>query len=147
MPAPRVSVIVPVFNRPAFVRQAVDSALTQNCPGGFEVVVVDDGSTDETPAVLASYGDRIRVDDPLTLAHLRALSWIHRHHAALAEKRRAVQAGRRRPDAEIFAKFPLRLVPTYPGDERLASDFFAPFFASAPALVRTTLAEIFEGGA
>jgi hypothetical protein len=97
--------------------------------------------------IAAETGARIRVDDPLTLAHLRALSWIHRHHAALAEKRRAVQAGRRRPDAEIFAKFPLRLVPTYPGDERLASDFFAPFFASAPALVRTTLAEIFEAGA
>ncbi len=92
-------------------------------------------------------GARIRVDDPLTLAHLRALSWIHRHHAALAEKRRAVQAGRQRGDAEIFAKFPMRLVPTYPGDERLASDFFAPFFASAPALVRTTLSEIFEAGA
>jgi glycosyltransferase involved in cell wall biosynthesis len=59
--APRVSVIVPVYNRPAFVRQAVDSALVQECPGGFEVVVVDDGSTDDTPAVLASYGDRIRV--------------------------------------------------------------------------------------
>jgi hypothetical protein len=45
------------------------------------------------------------VDDPLTVAHLRALSWIHRHHAALAEKRRAVQARRLRADAEIFAKF------------------------------------------
>jgi hypothetical protein len=87
---------------------------------------------------------RITVDDPLTIAHLRALSWIHRHHAALAEKRRAVQAGRQRADAEIFAKFPMRLVPTYPGDERLASDFFAPFFESAPTLVRTTLSEIFE---
>jgi glycosyltransferase involved in cell wall biosynthesis len=61
MSAPRVSVIVPVYNRPAFVRQAVDSALAQECPGGFEVVVVDDGSTDGTPKVLASYGDRIRV--------------------------------------------------------------------------------------
>ena len=92
-------------------------------------------------------GARIAVDDPLTLAQLRALAWIHRHHAALAEKRRAVQAGRRRPDAEIFAKFPLRLVPTYPGDDRLASAFFEPFFASAPALVRSTLSDIFEGGA
>jgi GT2 family glycosyltransferase len=91
-------------------------------------------------------GARITVDDPLTIAHLRALSWIHRHHAALAEKRRAVQAGRQRADTEIFAKFPMRLVPTYPGDERLASDFFAPFFESAPALVRTTLSEIFEAG-
>ncbi|HEY1434972.1 MAG TPA: glycosyltransferase [Thermoanaerobaculia bacterium] len=91
-------------------------------------------------------GARVAVEDPLTLAHLRALAWIHRHHAALAEKRRAVQAGRRRPDAEIFARFPLRLVPTYPGDDRLASAFFAPFFESAPDLVRTTLAEIFEAG-
>ena len=92
-------------------------------------------------------GARVAVDDPLTLAHLRALAWIHRHHAALAEKRRVVQGRRRRDDAEIFAKFPLRLVPTYPGDDRLASAFFAPFFESAPPLVRTTLTEIFEGGA
>jgi GT2 family glycosyltransferase len=86
---------------------------------------------------------RVEVDDPLTLAQLRALAWIHRRHAALADKRRAVQAGRRREDAEIFRRFPLRLVPTYPGDERLESAFFAPFFESAPPLVRTTLAEIF----
>ena len=58
---PRVSVIVPVFNRPRFVREAVGSALAQECPGGREVVVVDDGSTDGTPQVLASFGDRIRV--------------------------------------------------------------------------------------
>ena len=58
-----------------------------------------------------------------------------------------MQASRRRPDAEIFAKFPLRIVPTYPGDERFGSDFFEPFLESAPALVRTTLEEIFEGGA
>jgi glycosyltransferase involved in cell wall biosynthesis len=58
---PRVSVIVPVHNRPRFVREAVESALAQDCPGGAEVVVVDDGSTDETPQVLASFGDRIRV--------------------------------------------------------------------------------------
>ena len=96
--------------------------------------------------IAADVEARITVDDPLTIAHLRALSWIHRHHGALAEKRRAVQSGRQRADTQIFAKFPMRLVPTYPGDERLASDFFAPFFESAPALVRTTLSEIFEPG-
>ena len=90
---------------------------------------------------------RVSVDDPLTVAHLRALAWIHRHHAALAEKRRIVQSRRRRGDAEIFAKFPLRLVPTYPGDERFASDFFEPFLRSAPELTKTTLEEIFEGAA
>ncbi len=61
---PRVSVIVPVFNRPAFVAEALRSALAQECPGGFEVVVVDDGSTDETPQVLAALAaedERLRV--------------------------------------------------------------------------------------
>ena len=90
---------------------------------------------------------RVDLDDPLTLAQLRALAWIHRRQAALAEKRRAVQEGRRREDAEIFRRFPLRLVPTYPGDDRLSSPFFAPFFESAPPLVKTTLSQIFESGA
>jgi GT2 family glycosyltransferase len=92
-------------------------------------------------------GLRLTIDDPLTVSHLRALAWIHGHHGALAEKRRAVQSGRRRSDTEIFARFPLRLVPTYPGDERLASEFFAPFFESAPPLVRMTLSDIFGSGA
>ncbi|HVE66451.1 MAG TPA: hypothetical protein VNC59_07705, partial [Thermoanaerobaculia bacterium] len=70
----------------------------------------------------------------------------HANHDRLAAKRRAVQAARRRSDAEIFAKFPLRLVPTYPGDERLQTDFFAELLPRAPGLVRTTLDEIFAAG-
>ena len=88
-----------------------------------------------------------RVEDPLTAAHLRALLWIHRSQESLAAKRRAVQAGRRRSDAEIFSRFPLRIVPTYPGDERFDSDFFREFLAGAPELVHATLDEIFVGGA
>jgi GT2 family glycosyltransferase len=95
--------------------------------------------------VSEEFSARVTLDDPLTVAHLRALSWIHRHHAGLAEKRRLVQARRRRSDAEIFSKFPLRIVPTYPGDERFGSEFFAPFLESAPPLSPTTLEEIFEG--
>lgn len=53
--------IVPVHNRPDLVREAVASALAQECPGGHEVVVVDDGSTDATPDALAAFGDAIRV--------------------------------------------------------------------------------------
>ena len=87
----------------------------------------------------------VRVDDPLTIAHLKALLWIRRSQESLAAKRKAVQSRRRRADAEIFARFPLRLVPTYPGDERFDSDFFREFLARAPELVRTTLDEIFVG--
>jgi glycosyltransferase involved in cell wall biosynthesis len=56
----RVSIVIPAYNAAAFVRDAVDSALAQTHLD-TEVIVVDDGSRDETPAILAAYGDRIRV--------------------------------------------------------------------------------------
>lgn len=56
----RVSIIIPAYNAAAFVRDAVDAALAQTHPD-VEVIVVDDSSTDDTPQVLATYGDRIRV--------------------------------------------------------------------------------------
>jgi glycosyltransferase involved in cell wall biosynthesis len=54
-----ISVIVPVYNGADFVGEAVESALSQAPP--VDVVVVDDGSTDGTPEVLARFGDRITV--------------------------------------------------------------------------------------
>jgi teichuronic acid biosynthesis glycosyltransferase TuaG len=56
----RVSVVIPAYNAAAFVAAAVDSALAQTYPE-IEVVVVNDGSTDDTPQLLAAYGARIRV--------------------------------------------------------------------------------------
>jgi len=55
-----VSVIIPTRNRAAMVREAVDSVLAQK-DARLELIVVDDGSTDETPEVLSSYRDRIRL--------------------------------------------------------------------------------------
>ena len=46
-----VSVVVPVYNRPAMLRQAVESALAQTYRD-LEVIIVDDGSTDDTPAAI-----------------------------------------------------------------------------------------------
>jgi len=57
---PRFSVIIPVFNREKMVSQAIDSVLSQES-ADFELIVVDDGSTDGTPHVLKSYTDRIQV--------------------------------------------------------------------------------------
>jgi len=53
------SVIIPTFNRAAFLREAVDSVLSQT-EKDFELIVVDDGSTDATRATVESYGERVR---------------------------------------------------------------------------------------
>lgn len=55
-----VSVIIPAYNRSLMLREAVDSVLNQDYPD-FEIIVVDDGSADDTPEMLASYGDKITV--------------------------------------------------------------------------------------
>lgn len=56
---PLVSVIVPTHNRRQLVCEAVASVLAQR-DVAVEVIVVDDGSTDDTSAALAAFGDRIR---------------------------------------------------------------------------------------
>jgi glycosyltransferase involved in cell wall biosynthesis len=56
----RVSLIIATFNHARFLGEAIDSALAQTL-GGVDVIVVDDGSTDDTPAVLARYAGRVRV--------------------------------------------------------------------------------------
>jgi glycosyltransferase involved in cell wall biosynthesis len=55
-----VSVIIPTYNRGWIVRDAIDSVLGQTY-ADFELIVVDDGSSDRTPPILDAYGDRLRV--------------------------------------------------------------------------------------
>ncbi|NLX49946.1 MAG: glycosyltransferase [Methanospirillum sp.] len=58
--APAVSVVLPTYNRAAILPRAIESVLFQTWTD-FELIVVDDGSTDETPSVMASVTDpRVR---------------------------------------------------------------------------------------
>ena len=57
---PLVSIVVPAYNAEKYLRESLDSILAQTYPN-VEVLVMDDYSTDGTPAILASYGQRIRV--------------------------------------------------------------------------------------
>ena len=62
MPEPLVSIVVPAYNAAAWLAAAIDSALAQDYPPDrLELVIVDDGSTDETPAILARYAGAGRV--------------------------------------------------------------------------------------
>jgi glycosyltransferase involved in cell wall biosynthesis len=56
---PTFSVIVPTYNRAGLLKEALRSVLAQEFRD-FEVIVVDDGSTDDTPAILNSFGKEIR---------------------------------------------------------------------------------------
>lgn len=65
-----ISVLLPVYNGAPYIREALDSILAQDHPS-FEVIVINDGSTDDTAAILAQYTDpRLRI--------------IHQQNAGLA---------------------------------------------------------------
>ncbi len=58
MHKPRFSVVIPAYNREAIVGRAIQSALDQSF-APHEILVVDDGSSDRTAEVVASFGERV----------------------------------------------------------------------------------------
>ncbi len=56
-----VTAVIPTFNYGRFLGEAIESVLAQTYPA-LEIIVVDDGSTDDTAAVAAHYRDRIRYE-------------------------------------------------------------------------------------
>lgn len=85
MNRPTVSIVIPCYNQAHFLSESVDSALAQTY-AEIEILVVDDGSTDNTRAVAARYGDRIR--------------YIHQENGGLAAAR---NTGIRHAKGELIA--------------------------------------------
>ena len=57
--APEISVIIPVYNGDRYIGEAVDSILSQTY-SDYEIIVVDDGSIDNTRQVIEQYGNKIK---------------------------------------------------------------------------------------
>jgi glycosyltransferase involved in cell wall biosynthesis len=55
----RISVVIPTYNYGRFIAEAIESVLRQT-RAADEIIVVDDGSTDDTEAVVAAFGDKVR---------------------------------------------------------------------------------------
>lgn len=68
---PTVTTIIPAYNAAAYIEQAVDSALAQRGVD-HEVIVIDDGSTDNTWELLRKYGERIRAVRQANAGHVRS---------------------------------------------------------------------------
>ena len=89
--------------------------------------------------------DGPRLTDERTISQFRAVHWLLGHLDGAAASRSAIQRRRRRSDREIFERFPLYLVPTYPGDEHLfASSGFESWLPKDLPLVRCALKEVME---
>jgi glycosyltransferase involved in cell wall biosynthesis len=102
---PLVTVVTPSFNQGRFIRDTIDSVLSQDYPN-LEYWVIDGGSHDETQDVLKSYGNR--------------LSWVSERDQGQAD---AVNKGFRRAKGEIFGW--LNSDDTYwPGAIQKAVQFF-----------------------
>ena len=72
----KYSIVIPAFNADKYIKQSIDSALAQTCQD-FEMIIVDDGSTDQTGPICDSYAkddDRIKV--------------FHRPHEGMISSRR-----------------------------------------------------------
>ena len=57
VPAPMVSVVMPVYNSGKYLRECLDSLISQTFTD-FEVICADDGSTDDSPAILREYAEK-----------------------------------------------------------------------------------------
>jgi glycosyltransferase involved in cell wall biosynthesis len=96
-PGPKVSVVLAVYNGAQYVDQAVDSILAQTFTD-FELVIVNDGSTDQTPRILATYQDPriVIVDNAQNLGLTKSLNrGIRASHGELIARQDADDASLR----------------------------------------------------
>jgi glycosyltransferase involved in cell wall biosynthesis len=74
---PKISIIITAYNIERFIRASILSALNQTCVGSYEIIVIDDGSTDETGQILDSMArgsDKMRIIHQKNHGHANAVN-------------------------------------------------------------------------
>ena len=56
-----ISIIIPTYNRKEFVKETIQSVLDQDYEGNLEIIISDDGSTDDTLDIARSFGNKIKI--------------------------------------------------------------------------------------
>ena len=156
----KMSVVIPAYNTGAFLWEALDSVLAQTYPA-HEILVVDDGSTDDTAAICRSYGSTIRYIYQRnqgisaarnTGAQAATGDWIallDSDDIALPNRlERAMQAIQANPNAQVFYSafdfyYPdgsRRLHPVFPAKDLWpAMRYRSPILPSTSTILRSAL--------
>ncbi|MEL7005074.1 MAG: glycosyltransferase family 2 protein [Bacteroidota bacterium] len=82
-----VSIIIPTYNRADMLRKAIDSVINQSCQD-FEIIIIDDGSTDNTEDIVAHYNDN-------------RITYLKRPHTGIISENRNI--GLKHAQAEYIA--------------------------------------------
>jgi len=77
---PLVSVVTPTFNQAAFLPETIESVLSQDYPN-IEYLILDDGSTDETPEILSAYTGRVEWESHANMGQTATINkgWERSH--------------------------------------------------------------------
>ena len=142
---PSVTVVIPCFNAAPFLRATLESALNQS-HAPLEILVIDDGSTDQSAAIATSYGPPVRVISQANQGESVA------RNRGIEEAKGSWIAFLDADDLWLPEKLEKQLVPAQPGVACIHSNFL-PFGANhhvrdvskIPAAKRYTLERLFLG--
>jgi len=119
-----VTIITPAYNRAGYLAETIDSVLSQDYPR-IEYIVLDDGSTDGTPEVLARYGSRVRWETHPNMGETRTvnrgLALAHGDIVAVVNSDDPLLPGAVRAAVEVFLERPDVLV-AYPDWSMIDAD-------------------------